>query len=170
MSLKFTLLSLFLEFLCPLIHGWGIDGHTVICTIAQSRLSEAANDAVKELLPEYAEGDFGSVCSWADRVKFRYHWSSPLHYINVPDSLCNFQYNRDCEDEDGVRDRANGLTKLQNGKAAVATSQRAQTYDYFFSRLPIANQRLAQAAVRLAATLNRFRTASSRPSEASNPI
>lgn len=99
------LLSLFLVFLTPLVCGWGVDGHTVICTIAQSRLSESAKEAVKKLLPEYAEGEFGSVCSWADRVKFRYHWSSPLHYINVPDSLCTFQYTRDCKDEDGVKDR-----------------------------------------------------------------
>ncbi|XP_075504311.1 endonuclease 2 [Primulina tabacum] len=89
----------------PVANGWGIDGHLIICRIAQPRLSEAAADAVSQLLPDYAGGDLGSVCSWADRVKFRYHWSSALHYIDTPDNLCTYQYKRDCKDEDGIQDR-----------------------------------------------------------------
>ncbi|KDP29422.1 hypothetical protein JCGZ_18343 [Jatropha curcas] len=89
----------------PVIHGWGTDGHFIICRIAQSRLSERAADAIKELLPEYAENDLASVCIWADHVKFRYRWSSALHYIDTPDSLCNYQYKRDCKDENGIKDR-----------------------------------------------------------------
>ncbi|PIA33281.1 hypothetical protein AQUCO_04100005v1 [Aquilegia coerulea] len=91
--------------LFPVIHGWGEDGHLTVCRIAQSRLNDAANSAVKNLLPKYAENDLGSMCSWADRVKFRYHWSSPLHYIDTPDNLCSYQYNRDCKDETGEADR-----------------------------------------------------------------
>ncbi|XP_021837903.1 endonuclease 2 [Spinacia oleracea] len=100
LSLGFLLLALFFSD----VHCWGTDGHTAVCRIAQSRLNEGANEAVMRLLPDYAEGDLGSVCSWADHVKFHYQWSSSLHYINVPDSLCTFQYNRDCKDEDGVKD------------------------------------------------------------------
>lgn len=124
------LCSLLLLLLFPVIHGWGIEGHTTVCRIAQvlncpflilsfhpffssvwlqransiinllvllpyiqSRLSDAAADAVKQLLPKYAENDLGTVCIWADRVKFRYHWSSALHYIDTPDNLCTYQYN-----------------------------------------------------------------------------
>ncbi|CAN4124821.1 unnamed protein product [Withania somnifera] len=92
-------------FLLPVVHGWGLDGHYSVCKIAQSRLSKAAAEAVEKLLPAYANGDLASVCIWADRVKFHYHWSSALHYIDTPDNLCNYQYNRDCKDEDGVVDR-----------------------------------------------------------------
>lgn len=60
--------------------------------LLQSRLSDAASDAVKELLPASANDDLGSLCSWADRVKFRYHWSSPLHFLNTPDDLCTYKY------------------------------------------------------------------------------
>ncbi|XAR72340.1 hypothetical protein NMG60_11018947 [Bertholletia excelsa] len=91
--------------LSPVAHGWGIDGHLTICRIAQSRLSEAAAAAVKGLLPASADDDLGSECSWADRVKFRYHWSSALHFIDTPDKLCSYQFNRDCKDEDGVKGR-----------------------------------------------------------------
>ncbi|XP_030440062.1 endonuclease 2 [Syzygium oleosum] len=85
-------------------HGWGIDGHYTICKIAESRLTGAAADAVKQLLPESAE-DLASVCAWADRVKFRYRWSSELHYINTPDNLCKYQYSRDCKDDNGEKGR-----------------------------------------------------------------
>ncbi|XP_068638165.1 endonuclease 2 [Aristolochia californica] len=88
-------------FLFPFIHGWGTDGHFIVCRIAEDRLSKTAADAVNSLLPESAENDLASLCSWADRVKFRYHWSSPLHYIDTPDNLCNYQYERDCKNEDG---------------------------------------------------------------------
>lgn len=47
--------------------------------------------AVQDLLPEVAGGDLAAVCSWADEVRFRYRWSSPLHYVNTP-GVCNFQY------------------------------------------------------------------------------
>ncbi|KAF9591391.1 hypothetical protein IFM89_004076 [Coptis chinensis] len=79
--------------LLPIIHGWGEDGHLTVCRIAQPLLSDAAKAAVQDLLPAYADNDLGSVCSWADHMKFRYHWSSALHYIDTPDSLCTYQYN-----------------------------------------------------------------------------
>ncbi|KAL8035175.1 hypothetical protein ABFX02_12G079800 [Erythranthe guttata] len=98
------LVTLHLSCFCA-AHGWGIDGHLITCRLAQTRLSKSAANAVSELLPAYADNDLASLCSWADRVKFRYHWSSPLHYIDTPDNLCTYQYNRDCKDEDGVQDR-----------------------------------------------------------------
>ncbi|XWS68852.1 hypothetical protein CRYUN_Cryun04dG0128700 [Craigia yunnanensis] len=84
----------------PPIYGWGTDGHSIVCRIAQSHLSEAAADTVQQLLPKSAEDDLGSVCAWADQAKFRYRWSSPLHFLNTPDT-CTYQYKRDGKDEDG---------------------------------------------------------------------
>ncbi|KAH1122777.1 hypothetical protein J1N35_005937 [Gossypium stocksii] len=103
MQKMLAFLSLMLVTLPP-IYGWGTDGHSIICKIAQTRLSEEAADAVKQLLPKWAEDDLGSVCSWADQVKFRYRWSSPLHFINTPET-CSYQYKRDCKDEDGEAGR-----------------------------------------------------------------
>ncbi|XP_027367122.1 endonuclease 2-like [Abrus precatorius] len=85
--------------------GWGEDGHAIVCRIAQSRLSNTAAEAVKKLLPEYAQNDLGSVCSWADRVRFYLQWSAPLHFADTPDNLCNYQYSRDCKDQNGVKGR-----------------------------------------------------------------
>ncbi|XP_014506997.1 endonuclease 4 isoform X1 [Vigna radiata var. radiata] len=93
---------LFLLLLMPLptVLGWGKEGHYVICKIAQGYLSEGALFSVKQLLPDSAEGDLAAVCSWADEVRFNYHyrWSSALHYVDTPDFKCNYEYCRDCHD------------------------------------------------------------------------
>jgi S1/P1 Nuclease len=57
----------------------------------QSYLTEKTKEAVLDLLPEVANGDLASVCSWPDEMRFRYRWSSPLHYINTP-GVCNYDY------------------------------------------------------------------------------
>ncbi|KAK7280467.1 hypothetical protein RJT34_25531 [Clitoria ternatea] len=89
----------------PNTQGWGEDGHAIICRIAQSRLSNTASEAVKDLLPKYAENDLGNVCSWADHVRFYLHWSAALHFADTPDNLCNYQYDRDCKDQNGEKGR-----------------------------------------------------------------
>ncbi|CAN6451613.1 unnamed protein product [Victoria cruziana] len=85
----------------PLAHGWGKEGHYIICRIAQGRLGEKAAAAVNDLLPDYAQNDLASLCLWADHMKFILRWSAPLHYIDTPDSLCNFAYRRDCKNAEG---------------------------------------------------------------------
>ena len=50
---------------------------------------------MEDLLPNYAKNNLSRLCSWADRVKFRYRWSSPLHYIDTPDGLCTYDYDRE---------------------------------------------------------------------------
>ncbi|RWR85345.1 endonuclease 2 [Cinnamomum micranthum f. kanehirae] len=84
----------------PCIHAWGKEGHFMVCKIAEPLLKEDTMRAVQDLLPEVAGGDLAAVCSWADEVRFRYRWSSPLHYVNTP-GVCNFQYKRDCHNSKG---------------------------------------------------------------------
>ncbi|OAY24743.1 endonuclease 4 isoform X2 [Manihot esculenta] len=87
------------------ILGWGKEGHYAVCKIAEEYLTEDAVAAVKELLPDSAEGDLAAVCSWPDEIRFHYRWSSALHYIDTPDFKCNYQYCRDCHDSAGLKDR-----------------------------------------------------------------
>ncbi|KAK6134129.1 hypothetical protein DH2020_032129 [Rehmannia glutinosa] len=195
-------------------HSWGVDGHFITCKLAQPRLSKAAANAVSELL---GDNDLASLCSWADHVKFRYHWSSPLHYIDTPDNLCTYQYNNNLTEallflshfigdihqvwddsiietaeerfyDSNVDELINTLHKnistvwANQAKAWEACSKTAcpDIYasegieaacdwaykgvsegsvledDYFLSRYPVVNMRLAQGGVRLAATLNRI--------------
>ncbi|GAU48862.1 hypothetical protein TSUD_85960 [Trifolium subterraneum] len=86
---------LVLLLLMPLtVLGWGKDGHYAVCKIAEDFLSEDALFAVNQLLPDSAQGDLASVCSWPDEIRHNYHyrWSSALHYIDTPDFNCNYQY------------------------------------------------------------------------------
>lgn len=85
------------------VEAWGKEGHYSTCKIAEPLLSEEAAEAVRKLLPEYADGDLASLCSWPDQMRFRFHWASPLHYINTPDNQCGYSYERDCHDEHGVK-------------------------------------------------------------------
>ncbi|KAL0873650.1 hypothetical protein Bca101_023355 [Brassica carinata] len=85
--------------LTQLIHGalsWGKEGHYTVCKIAESYFEEETVAAVKKLLPESAEGDLASVCSWPDEIKhhWQWRWTSPLHYVDTPDYRCNYQYCR----------------------------------------------------------------------------
>lgn len=85
----------------PASESWGIEGHYATCKIAQPLLTEEASAAVNGLLPDYAKGDLASLCSWADQVRFRYRWSSPLHFIDTPDNKCSYIYSRDCHNAEG---------------------------------------------------------------------
>jgi hypothetical protein len=59
----------------------------------QKYLSEDAKAAVQDLLPARAAGELSTMCPWADEVRFRYHWASPLHYANTP-NVCNYKTSR----------------------------------------------------------------------------
>ena len=59
--------------------------------VLQSFLTEEASTAVKGLLPGWAGGDLAETCSWADQQRFRYRWSSPLHFADTPGD-CKFDY------------------------------------------------------------------------------
>ncbi|KAF8762780.1 hypothetical protein HU200_009088 [Digitaria exilis] len=91
----------------PAGHAWGKEGHYMVCKIAecmwQSFLTEEASTAVKDLLPGWAAGDLAETCSWADSQRFRYPWSSPLHFSDNPGD-CKFSYARDCHNNKGEKD------------------------------------------------------------------
>lgn len=96
--------------------------------LSQGHLSRAAA-AVKDLLSSYAGNNLSSLCSWADDVKFRYPWSSPLHYIDTPDGLCTYSYDRDCKDEDGVKGRC-VAGAINNYTSQLLTYGRSSSPEY----------------------------------------
>ncbi|RAL44823.1 hypothetical protein DM860_003582 [Cuscuta australis] len=99
--------AVLLLLMAPIAHAWGKEGHFVICKIAQEYLTEEALQAVKNLLPDEAEGELANVCDWADQVRHHAHysWSKTLHYVDTPDFLCNYKYSRDCHDTRRHKDR-----------------------------------------------------------------
>ncbi|XP_074272145.1 endonuclease 4-like [Silene latifolia] len=102
----FGVVIVFLQLVTGIV-GWGQHGHYVTCKIAENYLSKDTQAAVKQLLPESAEGDLAAVCSWADlfAVRSHYYWSRALHFVDTPDFRCNYDYNRDCHDSVGRKNR-----------------------------------------------------------------
>ena len=56
---------------------------------------------MKDLLPGWAGGDLAETCSWADTQRFRYRWSSPLHFADTPGD-CEFDYARKHPDSESL--------------------------------------------------------------------
>jgi hypothetical protein len=102
------------------VHAWGKIGHEMVANIAWSRLSNSTQTWVATALGPIHHDDVGSplaaVSTWADRVRFTkaYHWSTPLHYVDIQDDVivggcpvvgdgefsdCWFEYARDCVDD-----------------------------------------------------------------------
>eukprot|EP00899_Mesostigma_viride_P001892 jgi/Mesvir1/11703/Mv00092-RA.1 len=102
----FVLLLLLLAATAPSIVAWGSEGHQIVAEIAQSRLSPAAAEHVRKLLPEWAQGLMGRVASWADYIRGAdprgYGWTTELHYINTPDDTCSYNFSRDCKNHQGI--------------------------------------------------------------------
>jgi len=125
-----TILLLFLCLRCERgAHAWGKQGHEIVGNLAWTLLSEPTRGVVTRLLHETEQGYCTEYCSplaqvadWADRARYstEYHWSGPLHYIDVHDdwipggcpaavnstattttttAVCQFNYTRDCKDD-----------------------------------------------------------------------
>jgi hypothetical protein len=77
--------------------AWGKDGHRIVANIAQSRLSPAAAKKMQKILGPGQ--NLSDVATWADDVRStpEWSWSAPLHFIDVPDGDCEFEYTRDCK-------------------------------------------------------------------------
>jgi len=75
---------------------WGQVGHALVASVAQALLNTTTTAAVTNLLPD-VNGSMAAVASWADQIRKTYPWSAELHYINTPDWLCDYSYQRDCQ-------------------------------------------------------------------------
>lgn len=121
--MRFPLLCIVIVALLVLrsAHAWGRIGHEMVANLAYARLSTDLQEKVMQILGT-TNTTFGSplaaVADWADRVRYtsHYHWTTPLHFIDVHDdeiegacpaqtpkqvndTLCRFNYTRDCQDD-----------------------------------------------------------------------
>ncbi|KAJ3260142.1 hypothetical protein HK103_001218 [Boothiomyces macroporosus] len=82
------------------VNAWGIEGHAIVGSIAQSFLNPNAISYVNQILSAN-NGDMSAVASWADTFKFTSAgaFSKPLHFVDIQDSpptSCGFDEVRDC--------------------------------------------------------------------------
>jgi len=78
---------------------WGPKGHAAVATVAQALVNSNATAALVQLLPD-SNGEMPPIASWADEIRSNplYDWSHPLHFINTPSWVCNYNRKRDCND------------------------------------------------------------------------
>ncbi|KAI0502516.1 hypothetical protein KFK09_017469 [Dendrobium nobile] len=99
MAWLLPLIHIFLYYLiarAPVSSGWGIEGHVMVCKIAQEHFTNSTMNAVLEL----AGGELAPLCPWADDVRKQYRWSRTLHFADSAGD-CTFQYSRDCHNSKG---------------------------------------------------------------------
>ena len=120
-------------------------GHEIVATIAQSYLEPQVLKSVCSILAEDAENDqvradapcyLSTVATWADKIRFRAHWSAPLHFINGngdhPPNDCRFPGadGWDGKERANVLDAINNvstiLTDFAQGSSAVGAPELAQ--------------------------------------------
>ena len=80
---------IFIVLLCTLlapVHGfsWGENGHRIVATIAENRLSPVAKKAIKDIL---GQESMVQASTWMDFIKSDHEWnfSKPYHHVNIPD-------------------------------------------------------------------------------------
>mmetsp|Transcript_5217 Transcript_5217/g.9047 ORF Transcript_5217/g.9047 Transcript_5217/m.9047 type:complete len:390 (+) Transcript_5217:163-1332(+) len=80
--------------------AWGCDGHKITAAIADKLLSASARRQVGEILVDQPSSSLSDTACWADEVKERaaYRWSETLHFVDTPDGMCNYSYERDCKE------------------------------------------------------------------------
>ena len=129
--------------------AWGKIGHEMVANVAWYRLSNETQTWISTILgveEMNAGSPLAEVADWADVVRYTqfYHWSTPLHYVNVQDnqveggcpvvapgewSDCHFDYARDCDkDLCAVGAIANYSTRLSKQAIGANASLKFLTH------------------------------------------
>lgn len=104
--------------------AWGQFGHTATGSIAQSLMSSNGVSSIETLLGGH---DLGEDANWADVVKFttRYKYTYSLHFVNTPDWACDFNYDRDCGDDECLVGAITNFTAQIKTEAASSLRSKA---------------------------------------------
>ena len=82
--------------------AWSANGHRIVGTLAQERLSPAAQADVARLLAAEPVPTLAGVSTWADELRdtdeARAKLTSTWHYMNFPRGDCSYVPPRDCPD------------------------------------------------------------------------
>ena len=73
--------------------GWGHEGHEIVASLAQTRLTENTKIGIRSLI---GEASLASIANWADEVRpdrdETYNW----HFVDIPKDASGFSDERDC--------------------------------------------------------------------------
>ncbi len=73
--------------------GWWHEGHEIVASLAQTRLTENAKNGIRSLI---GDASLASIANWADEVRpdrdETYNW----HFVDIPKDASGFSDERDC--------------------------------------------------------------------------
>jgi len=84
----------------PTAVAWGTSGHRIVGVNALALVDETARARLVEILGGDSAETIGAACSWPDFVREtpEWEWSAPMHYVNIPRSAVQYDWERDCAD------------------------------------------------------------------------
>jgi hypothetical protein len=93
-SLALSAAVIALTLLTPsILFGWGQEGHEIVASLAQTRLTENAKNGIRSLI---GNASLASIANWADEVRpdrdETYNW----HFVDIPKDASGFSDERDC--------------------------------------------------------------------------
>jgi S1/P1 nuclease len=150
-------------------HAWGGQGHRLVALVATDHLTPSAKQNVAWLLPDESLAD---VSSWADQYLEGNNQTALWHYLNIPPGATGYDRDRDCPLahyvavlEDKIKQhrwdvRPTGVPadwavqSFQFAKAALLPQHANVDEAYYRAQIPIIEERLALAGLRLASLLN----------------
>jgi hypothetical protein len=73
--------------------GWGHEGHEIVASLAQTRLTENTKTGIRSLI---GDASLASIANWADEIRpdrdETYNW----HFVDIPTDASGFSDERDC--------------------------------------------------------------------------
>jgi len=73
--------------------GWGPEGHEIVGSLAQTRLTENAKRGIRSLI---GDGSLASIANWADEVRPERDETYNWHFVDIPKDASGFSDDRDC--------------------------------------------------------------------------
>lgn len=112
---------------CDQAFGWSQEGHSIIAEIAQQRLSDAAANAVRQVLKGRS---LASIASWADDIRDvrpdTYNW----HFVDIPLDASSYDEARDCKDSVKGDCIVHELTRLRNDLRCMRGTQQVEALKF----------------------------------------
>lgn len=80
-------------FLTARCFAWGPEGHRIVTDIAESRLTQFAQEQIRQLL---GNTDLAAISVWADEIRHDRPETFGWHFVDIPSNASGFSETRDC--------------------------------------------------------------------------
>jgi len=67
--------------------GWGSEGHEIVASLAEPRLTENAKTGIRSLI---GDASLASIASWADEVRPERDETYNWHFVDIPKGCFGF--------------------------------------------------------------------------------